>query len=62
MSTPIVSGAVTLLLEKHSSLCPNTVKLMLKQSCETMEFPRNQQGWGLLNIERLLAISPSQEV
>ena len=54
MSTPIVSGAVALLLEKQPNLSPNDVKLMLKQSSDCLDFPKNQQGWGMLNIEKLL--------
>jgi len=55
MSTPIVSGAVALLLEKCPELSPDEVKLRLKQCADDLSFPKNQQGWGLLNIERLLA-------
>ena len=54
MATPIVSGAIALLLEKEPTLSPNEVKLRIKRSAECLEFPKNQQGWGLLNIEKLL--------
>jgi len=54
MSTPIVSGAIALLLEKEPTLSPNEVKLRIKKSAECLEYPKNQQGWGLLNIEKLL--------
>lgn len=54
MSTPIVSGAVALLLEKEPRLSPDDVKFMLKQSCHNLEYPPNRQGWGLLDIENLL--------
>ena len=54
MSTPVVSGAIALLLEKEPTLSPNEVKLRIKRSAECLEFPKNQQGWGLLNIEKLL--------
>jgi len=54
MSTPIVTGAVALLLQKHPKLTPNQVKLMLKESAVSLNYPQNQQGWGLLNVEKLL--------
>lgn len=58
MSTPIVSGAIALLLEKYNNLSPNDVKLMLKKCCKNLHLPKNQQGWGLINVSKLL----SQEV
>jgi len=54
MSTPAVSGAVALLLEKNPNLSPNEVKYMLKQSAKNLFFPKNQQGWGALDIKALL--------
>jgi serine protease AprX len=58
MSTPMVSGAIALLLQKHPDLSPDDVKYMLKLSSTDLNYPRNHQGWGLINIEKLL----SQEV
>lgn len=58
MSTPIVSGAIALLLEKYPGLTPNQIKYMLKLSCDDMGLPGNRQGWGLLNVERLLHTEP----
>ncbi len=58
MSTPIVSGAAALLLEKYPELTPNQVKYMLKITSDDVNFPKNRQGWGLLNIERLLTALP----
>ncbi len=58
MSTPIVSGAIALLLEKYNHLKPDDVKLMLKKCCKNLHLPKNQQGWGLIDIYKLL----SQEV
>lgn len=54
MSTPIVSGAIALLLEKAPNLKPDDIKFMLKQSCHNLECSPNRQGWGLLDIENLL--------
>lgn len=54
MSTPIVSGAIAMLLEKHNNLKPDDVKLMLKKCCKNLHLPKNQQGWGLIDIYKLL--------
>ena len=55
MSTPIVTGAVALLLEKHPDLSPDDVKYALKKSAEDINRQKNRQGWGLIDIERLIS-------
>ncbi|MBQ7796488.1 MAG: S8 family peptidase [Lachnospiraceae bacterium] len=54
MSTPIVSGAIALLLEKYPEMTNRDVKLKLMESSRDIGLPRNQQGWGLLDVEKLL--------
>ena len=54
MATPIVSGAIALLLEKYPSMTNKDVKLRLRGSCDDLGLPKSQQGWGLLNLDRLL--------
>lgn len=54
MSTPIISGAIALLLEKEPNLKPDDVKYMLKLSSTSLNMLPNRQGWGLLNVENLL--------
>ena len=54
MSTPIVSGAVALLLEKYPEMTNRDVKLKLRESCRDLGLPKNQQGWGLLDVAKLL--------
>lgn len=54
MSTPIVSGAIALLLEKYPEMTNRDVKLKLMKSCRDIGLPKNQQGWGMLDVERLL--------
>ena len=54
MSTPVVSGAVALLLEKYPGLTNRDVKLKLMESSRDIGLPKNQQGWGILDVERLL--------
>lgn len=54
MSTPIVSGAVALLLCKYPDMPPREVKIRLKNSCTDLNLPHEKQGWGLLDIKALL--------
>lgn len=54
MSTPIVSGAIALLLEKYPEMTNRDVKLKLMETSRDIGLPRNQQGWGLLDVEQLL--------
>lgn len=54
MATPLVSGALALLLEKSPQLSNRDVKLLLRERCTDLGLPRNQQGWGLLDVEKLL--------
>ena len=54
MATPIVSGSIALLLEKYPSMTNKEVKLRLRSSCDDLGLPKSQQGWGMINLERLL--------
>ena len=54
MATPIVSGAIALLLSKYPEMTTQEVKLRLKNTCTDMGDPWNKQGWGLLNIRELI--------
>lgn len=54
MSTPLVSGVLALLLQKYPNMTNRDVKLRLRERAVDLGLPRNQQGWGLLDAERLL--------
>ena len=54
MATPVVSGAIANLLSKYPDMSNVEVKLRLRESCMDLHLPRNQQGWGLLHVERLM--------
>lgn len=54
MAAPIVSGAIALLLEKEPDLTPKQVKRRLMECAVDLGFAPNQQGWGMLDVERLL--------
>ena len=54
MSTPLVSGAIALLLQKHPCMSNRDVKLLLRERAVDLGLPINQQGWGMLDVEQLL--------
>lgn len=54
MATPIVSGAVALLLSEYPEMQPLEVKLRLKTRAVDLGLPHEKQGWGLLDVRRLL--------
>ena len=54
MSTPRVSGGIACLLEKEPQLSNVEVKMLLRESANDMGLPRNQQGWGKFNCEKLI--------
>ncbi len=54
MATPVVSGSIALLLAKHPALTPKEVKIRLKECCTDLRQPHSIQGWGLLDINRLV--------
>ena len=51
MSTPLVSGAIALLLEKYP-LSNKDVKLRIRERAVDPGLPHNQQGWGKLDVKR----------
>lgn len=53
MATPIVSGAVACLLSKYPDMTNVEVKLRLRESC--IPYEQENYGWGILNMERLMA-------
>jgi len=55
MSTPIVTGALALLLEKFPEMTNTNVKLRLRESAVDVKLPLNHQGWGRINMKMLLA-------
>lgn len=54
MATPMVAGAVALLLSKYPEMTNREVKIRLKNTSTDLGLPHRQQGWGRLNIEKLL--------
>ena len=56
MSTPIVSGAISLALEKNNNLRPEEIKLLLYDSCERKR-ENMLYSWGILNTDALVALA-----
>lgn len=56
MSTPRISGAIALALEKDPSLTNIEIKMMLKDSCDDMGLSCNEQGWGCFNLDKFLSL------
>ena len=54
MSTPLVSGAIALLLERYPDMTNKEVKLRLMERAVDLGMPHNQQGWGMLDAEKLV--------
>lgn len=54
MATPIISGALALLLQKHPEYDNETAKHKLLYTATDLGEPWYQQGWGMVNVKRLL--------
>lgn len=54
MATPIVSGAAALCLQKFPSMTNEECRQKLQYTATDLGAPWNQQGWGMLNVRRLL--------
>lgn len=54
MATPVVAGAIAILLGRYPSLTPADVKLRLHETLVDMGRPRQVQGWGRLDVVRLI--------
>lgn len=54
VSTPIIAGSCALLLEKYPDLTPFQVKSKILNSCDVLSGDRNSEGFGILNLQKLL--------
>ena len=55
MATPIVSGAIALLLEKNPNMRPEAVKLALYNTCDRAG-DSHKGSWGIINVDKLVGI------
>ena len=49
-STPIVAGAIALLIDKHTQLTPEAAKASLMKSATDLDLDPMVQGWGVINV------------
>lgn len=56
MSTPIVAGAAALLIQKNGNMECEEIKRRLVYSAVDLKEPWTKQGWGMLNVKRLLEV------
>lgn len=54
MATPVVSGGICLLLSRKPWLSNVEVKMKLRESADDLGLPKERQGWGRLNLLKLL--------
>ncbi|HHT98156.1 MAG TPA: S8 family peptidase [Clostridiales bacterium] len=54
MATPIVTGAIALLLSVNPEFTPKDVKTRLRDRALDLGQAKEKQGWGMLNIKKLL--------
>lgn len=54
MATPVVAGAIAILLGRYPSLTPAEVKIRMHETLVDMGRPRWVQGWGRLDVVRLI--------
>lgn len=54
MATPIVSAAAALALQKFPSMTHEECRQKLQYTATDLGLPWNQQGWGMVNVRRLL--------
>ena len=54
MATPVVAGAVAVLLSRYPNLKPAEVKLRLYETSVDTGKSKHAQGWGRLDVMRLI--------
>ncbi len=54
MAAPLVTGSIALLLSKYPCFSPAEVKLRLYQRAVDLGLAQSKQGWGMVDIGRLL--------
>ncbi len=55
MATPVVAGALALLLQQCPDMSNEECKQKLQLTATDMYLPKNVQGWGMLNVSGLLS-------
>ena len=55
MSTPQISGAIALALQKAPYLTNVQIKMLLRDSVRDLGLPHNRQGWGEFDLDKFLS-------
>ena len=53
VATPMIAGICALMLEKNGKLLPDAVKIKLLNSCQSITFNRNLEGYGLPDFSKI---------
>lgn len=56
MATPVVAGAAALLVQKYGQLECEEIKRRMIYSAIDLKEPWTKQGWGMLNVRRMMSI------
>lgn len=56
MSTPYVSGAIALMLEKDPMLTNVEIKMLVRECARDLGYPRNMQGTGEFDLEKFMTL------
>ena len=56
MATPIVAGAIALYLSRFPESKNTDIKLNLLETSRQIKLPKNQQGWGMVDVGNMLKI------
>ena len=59
MATPIVSGSIALLKQKHLDWNPEEIKMALRNSAVDLSYDVNEQGYGRIDVLNLIKQSKS---
>ncbi|MCP4580465.1 MAG: S8 family serine peptidase [candidate division Zixibacteria bacterium] len=62
LSTPLVGGALAVLLSAHPNWTPMMVLEALKASGHYTDFPDNHYGWGILDVGEALFYHPEGDI
>jgi len=54
MATPVVSGGLALLLQKNPEISNEEARTKLLHTARDLGEPWNKQGWGMIQIQKLL--------
>lgn len=54
MATPVVCASLALLIEKYPFYTNKDVKMKLRNNCDKLKTPRHHQGWGRINLKKLM--------